>query len=114
MAHLLKCHFLNMQAQLSRSAGHLITPPPPRFFYPELWPRGYKASFMFNPFSMVFQILIKTKMLKNKDVSCFQTLSSLFIMLMNVKMPDIVGILTFMSMINHVTRVASILCHELC
>ena len=39
---------------------------------------------------MRFQLLIKTKMLKNKDFSCFQTLLVIY-----VKMPTI-GILTFM------------------
>ena len=39
----------------------------------------------------------KTEMLKNKDFSYFQTA---FIMLMNVTLSTIVGILTFMSMIN--------------
>ena len=38
-------------------------------------------------------------MLKNKDFSFFKT-SDVFILLMNVKMPTIVGILTFMSRIN--------------
>ena len=51
--------------------------------------------------SMKFQQLIKTKFLKKKDFSWFQTL---FVMLINVKMPTIVGILMFMSMINFVLR----------
>ena len=50
---------------------------------------------------MKFQLLIKTKILTNKDVSCFICLSDIvFIMLINVKMPTVVGILTFMSWIN--------------
>ena len=49
--------------------------------------------------STKFLLLIKNKMLKNNDLSCFQTLTC-FIMLRNVKMPTIVDILTFMSMIN--------------
>ena len=50
---------------------------------------------------MEFQLLIKSNMLKkNKDFSCFQLLDVMLIMQINVKMPTIVGILTFMSMIN--------------
>ena len=41
----------------------------------------------------------KTKLLYNKDFSCFQLSDGVFIMLINVKMPTIVNILTFMSMI---------------
>ena len=44
--------------------------------------------------STKFQLLIKTKISTNEDV--------VFIMLINVKMPTIVGILTFMSRINFV------------
>ena len=44
---------------------------------------------------MNFQLLIETKMLQNKDVSCLQLLDVVFIMLINVKMPTVVGILTF-------------------
>ena len=43
---------------------------------------------------MKFQMLIKAKMLKNIDFSCFQTE-----MLINVNMPTIVDVLIFMSMI---------------
>ena len=49
--------------------------------------------------SMKFQHLIKTKKLNIKYFSCLQLSDVLFIMLINVKMPTIVGILTFMSMI---------------
>ena len=52
----------------------------------------------FTQLSAKFQLLIKNKMLKNKDFSCFSDV--LFIMLINVKMPTSVGLLTFMSMIN--------------
>ena len=49
--------------------------------------------------SMTFQLLMKTKMLEIKLFSCFQTLIYVvFIMLINVKMPTILGILTFISM----------------
>ena len=66
--------------------------------------------------SMKFQLLIKTKIPTNKEVSCFKSVkmptiviklfscstqvSPKFILLINVKMPTIVGILTFISMIN--------------
>ena len=50
--------------------------------------------------SMEFQMLIKSKMLKNKDNLSFRCSDVVFIMLINIKMPTIVGILTFMSMIN--------------
>ena len=44
-------------------------------------------------------------MLKNKDFSCFQTIRYVvFIMLINVKMPTIVGILTFTSMIKFMLK----------
>ena len=49
---------------------------------------------------MKLQLLIKTKLLKNKDFIAFKLSDGVFIMQKNVKMPTIVGILTFMSMIN--------------
>ena len=64
---------------------------------------------------MKFQLLIKTKMLniyvrkrakirnrynQAKTFLAFKLSDDVFIMLINVKMPTIVGILTFMSMIN--------------
>ena len=53
--------------------------------------------------STKLQLLIKTTILTNKEFSCYLGLSGLvFIMLINVKMPTIVGILTFMSRINFV------------
>ena len=48
---------------------------------------------------MKFQPLI-TKMLINKDFSCYQTLRCCTYHAIKVKMPTIVGILTFISMIN--------------
>ena len=51
---------------------------------------------------MNFQLLIKTKMLKIKAFLVFKLSDGVFIMLINVKMPTIVGILTFMSMLNFV------------
>ena len=41
-------------------------------------PGGYKAFFILNQMSITFQMLIKTKMLKNKDISCFQTLRCIY------------------------------------
>ena len=49
-----------------------------------------------------FQLLIKTKVLKKNTFLSSKLSKSIFIMLINVKMPTIVGILTFMSMINFV------------
>ena len=49
--------------------------------------------------STKFQLLIKTKIMTNEEVSCF---NAVFIMLINIKMPTNVGILTFMSRINFV------------
>ena len=45
-------------------------------------------------------MFIKTKILKNKDISCLKLSDVILIMILNVKMPTIVGILTFRSMIN--------------
>ena len=47
-------------------------------------------------------MLIKTKIPTNKDISCFKSLRCCIYLLINVKMPTIVGILTFMSRINFV------------
>ena len=49
--------------------------------------------------SKKFQLLIKAKILTNKEVSCFKSLRCC-IYHANVKMPTIVGILTLMSRIN--------------
>ena len=48
--------------------------------------------------SMKFQLLIITRILTNKDGLS----DAVFIMLINIKMPTVVGILTFMSRINFV------------
>ena len=50
--------------------------------------------------SMKFQLLIKLKCSKINTLIASKLSEVLFIMLINVKMPTIVGILTFMSMIN--------------
>ena len=48
-------------------------------------------------------MLIKTKNADNKDIiSFFKLWDDLFILLKNVKMPTIVGILTFLSKINFI------------
>ena len=53
--------------------------------------------------STKFQLLIKTKIPTNEEVFCKLSLSDVvLIMLINVKMPTIVGILTFVSKINFV------------
>ena len=50
--------------------------------------------------SMKFQLLIKTKMLKVKYFLAFKLSDTAFILLIDVKMPTIVGILTFISRMN--------------
>ena len=49
--------------------------------------------------SMKLQPLIKTKMMKNKEL-VFKLSDVTFIILINVRIPSIFGIVTFMSMIN--------------
>ena len=49
---------------------------------------------------MKFQLSIKTKMLKSIDFSCFKLSDVVFILLINVEMPKIVGLLAFMSRID--------------
>ena len=62
------------------------------------WQRGYKTFFMLN--SAEHEIL-NTHKCKNINsiisLSCSDKLIMLFFLLINVKMPTIVGILTFMS-----------------
>ena len=62
---------------------------------------GVMKILMLNSTEYGIQLLIKTKMLKNKDSFVFKLSDVLFIMQINVKMPTIVGVLTFMSMINY-------------
>ena len=62
------------------------------------WPRGYKTFFMLN--SAEHEILITHKYKKIRKLNIFQAQTKptmLFFLLINVKMPTIVGILTFMS-----------------
>ena len=56
--------------------------------------------FMVNSYEHDFQLLIETKILAEKKFLALSLSAVVFIMLINVKMPTIVGILTFMSMIN--------------
>ena len=53
----------------------------------DIWPEVIKLFSCSTELSVKFQMLIKTIMLKNKDISCFQTLTVdvVFIMLINVK-----------------------------
>ena len=66
------------------------------------WPGVIKQFSCSTQLSRKFQLLIKTKIPINEEVSCFSLSDVVFILLINVKMPTIVGILTFMSMINFV------------
>ena len=68
-----------------------------------IWPRGYKTFFVLN--STEHEISTAHKKLKYRQTKkCFALSLSgvVFIMLINVKMPTMVGILTFMSRINFV------------
>ena len=62
--------------------------------------RGYKTFFMLNSTEHKFQLLIELKYRQMKKFLAFSLSDDVFIMLINVKMPTIVGILTFMSRIN--------------
>ena len=71
--------------------------------YKMFWPQGYKTFFMLN--SSEHEISTADQKLKYRQMKMFLALSLsdvVFIMLINVKMPTIVGILTFMSRINFV------------
>ena len=65
-------------------------------FYLEAWPRGYKTFLCSTQLSRKIQLLIKTKIPTNEEVSSFKSLDVVLIMLIYVKMPTIIGILTFM------------------
>ena len=56
--------------------------------------------FMLNSTEHEISTAYKIGVLKMKTFLAFRFLDFVFIMLINVKMPTIVGILTFMSMIN--------------
>ena len=49
---------------------------------------------------MKFQLLKESKIMKNNNFSCLKHSDVVFILLINAKMPIIVGILTSMSRIN--------------
>ena len=70
-------------------------------FY-ESWPKAIKLFSCSTQLSIELQMLIKTKMLKNKDFLAFMLSDFAFMLLINVKMPTIVGILMFMSRINFI------------
>ena len=57
---------------------------------------------------MTFQLLIKSKMLKNQIFLAFKRSGVVFIMLINVKMPTTVGIFTFMRKINFMLKISFI------
>ena len=64
----------------------------------QIWPRGYKTFFILN--SVEHEILNAYKYENMKQFIIFQAQISLecyFLLLINVKMPTIVGIVTFMS-----------------
>ena len=65
-----------------------------------LEPRGCKTFFMLNSTELKVSTARKTKIPTNKELSCLKSRRCLFIMLINVKMPTIIGIITFMSRIN--------------
>ena len=68
-----------------------------------IWRIGHEVIKMFTcstQVSMKFQVLIKNKMLKNKTLLALKLSDAVFILLINAKMPTIVGILTFISRIN--------------
>ena len=62
--------------------------------------RGYKTFSCPTQLSRKFQLLTKTKKRKGKKFLAFSFSGLVIIMLINVKMPIIVGILTFMSRMN--------------
>ena len=63
-------------------------------------PLCYKTFFMLN--SAEHEISLPPKILKNKDIFTLKLSDIVVIMLIIVKMPTRVGILTFMSMINFI------------
>ena len=60
-------------------------------------PQGYKKELCSTQLSMKFQILINTKISRHSSFfSCSDKHKMLFFLLINVKMPTIIGILTIM------------------
>ena len=66
------------------------------------WPEVVKLFPCSTQLSVKFQRLIKTNIPKSEEVSYFKSLRVVFIMLINIKMPKIVSILTSMKRINFV------------
>ena len=65
----------------------------------ETRPQGSKLFSCSTQQYLNFEMLKKEKLLKNADILRLTTLDVVFVLLINVKMPMIVGILTFMSRI---------------
>ena len=85
----------------ARGQVEFYTPDIPIIIY--TWPRGYKTFSMLNSTEHEISTAHKSKMPANNEVIILLSLSDVvFIMLINVKMPTIVGILAFMSRINFV------------
>ena len=67
------------------------------------WPRGYKTVFLCNSTEQDISTAHKDSNIdKLKGLLALSLSDVVFIMLINVKMPTIVGILTFMSRVNSV------------
>ena len=58
---------------------------------------------------MKFQLVIKAKMLLKDDFFAVKLLVGVFILLINVKMPTIVGILTFIGILTFMSRINFVL-----
>ena len=72
------------------------------FYFLSSGPEGIKLFSCSTQLSTKFQLLIKLKYRQIKMILALGLSAVVFIMLINVKMPTIVGILTFMSRINFV------------
>ena len=68
----------------------------------ETGPKGYKTFSCSTQLSTRFQLLIKIQIPTKEKFLVLNVLDVVFIMLINGKLPTIVGILTFMSRINFV------------
>ena len=67
------------------------------------WSELIKLFFKLNSTEHEISTAHKTKIPRNKEVSCFESISDVvFIMLLNAKMPTMFGILTLMSRMNFV------------
>ena len=61
------------------------------------WPQVIKLFSCSTQLSTEFQLLIKTKIPTNEEVSCFSLSVFVFLMLINFKMTKIVGILIYLT-----------------